>query len=162
LDDDWLPEYRGAIVRKQAYRHSGARVYVYMGYYPAQHQGEELINDLNRITNPEVWHVIYPRGRAGETLGVRYLEQMLQHASGHRRLVWYWYNVAGRQTTSGYAAKLLQVLGLVAGQRQACVIALGVDTGGDSAHAREVLGQFVAVMGPALEKLAAQQPTAAQ
>ncbi|MGD8854487.1 MAG: EpsI family protein, partial [Gammaproteobacteria bacterium] len=95
LEDDWVPEYRGAITRKQAYQNFGKRVYLYLAYYPVQRQGKELINDLNQISNKRVWRAVYPRGQSGSTGDVQILEQLLEHEDGRKRLVWYWYDVAG-------------------------------------------------------------------
>jgi EpsI family protein len=112
-----------------------------------------LINDLNQISNKRVWRAVYPRGQSGSTGDVQILEQLLEHEDGRKRLVWYWYDVAGWQTTNAYEAKGLQLLGLLTGQSQASVIAIAVDTGGDIANAREVLGDFVSTMAPSLAKL---------
>ena len=68
--------------------------------------------------------------------------------------MWYWYHVAGRSTTNKYAAKVLQVLGLVTGRPQASVVAEATDTGDDAGPARLVLGEFLAAMRAPLASLA--------
>ena len=157
-DDDWMPEYHGAITRKQAYQKDSERVILYIGYYPVQKQGEEVINDLNRISNKPVWQTRYPRARLQQAGDQPVLEQLLEKGGGTKRLVWYWYRVAGRHTTNRYAAKALQVLGLVTGRPQASVVAVATDTGDDSGHARRVLGEFLATMQAPLAKLADGEP----
>ena len=82
------------------------------------------------------------------------LEQLLEKGGAEKRLVWYWYRVAGRHTTNKYAAKALQVLGLITGRPQASVVAVATDTGDDNGHARSVLGEFLATMQAPLAKLA--------
>jgi exosortase A len=152
-DNDWMPEYRGAISRKEAYRKGNENIELYVGFYPAQKQGEELINDLNRIGSKGVWHSLNPRGRlyqAGERV---VLEQLLERVGGERRLVWYWYRIAGQYTVNAYQAKALQVLGLLTGKPQAFVTAISVNIDGDVADAREDLGEFVSSMGTELADL---------
>ena len=149
-----MPEYHGAITQKQAYQKGSERVSLYIGYYPVQKQGEEVINDLNRISNGPVWRTYYPRARSQQAGEQPVLEQLLEKGRGAKQLVWYWYRVAGRQTTNRYEAKALQVLGLVTGRPQASVVAVATDTGDDAGPARRVLGEFLAAMRAPLASLA--------
>ena len=151
-DDDWRPVYHGAIDRTRIYANANDKVIVYAGYYPFQKQGEELINDLNSITNKEVWKAYYPRARLKQVGEQQVLEQLLKKSSSEQRLVWYWYTLAGQSTTSKYAAKLLQLLGLLTGDQRAWVIAVAVDHHGDGKHAREVLHDFVSTMAKPLDE----------
>jgi EpsI family protein len=151
--DDWMPEYRGAVTGKQAYQKGGERVDLYIGYYPVQRQGEELINDLNRISNEDVWHSRNPRGRLRQAGDLLVLEQLLEKGGGAQRLVWYWYRVAGRYTVNPYQAKALQVLGLMTGKPQAFVTAVAVNIEDDVTDARKVLGEFVSIMETPLAEL---------
>lgn len=151
--DDWMPLYHGALSAKQLYLGDGQAVYLYIGYYPQQSQGSELISDLNRIGDGRDWVVLYPRAQAVATAGLDVLEQQLQSAAGTQRLVWYWYRVAGRNTTSRYMAKVLQLLGFVTGKPQAAVFAVAADTGTDLGDARRVLSGFLAEMRPLLERV---------
>jgi len=153
-EDDWMPEYHGAITRKQAYQKGSDRVILYIGYYLAQEQGKELINDLNRISNTHVWQTRYPRGRLQQAGNQPVLEQLLEKDGGAKRLVWYWYRVAGRNTTNRYEAKALQVLGLITGKPQAFVVAVATDTGDDPGHARSVLSEYLITMQVSLDRLA--------
>ena len=114
-DGDWMPEYQGAITRKQAYQKGGESLDLYIGYYPVQKQGEELINGLNRISNPEVWHSRNPKGRVWQVDDRVVLEQLLERGDGVKRLVWSWYRVAGRETVNPYHAKVFKIWGLVKG-----------------------------------------------
>ena len=153
-DDDWMPEYHGAITRKQAYQKESERVILYIGYYPVQKQGEEVINDLNQISNKPVWQTRYPRARLQQAGDQPVLEQLLVKGGGTKRLVWYWYRIAGRHTTNKYEAKALQVLGLITGKPQAAMVAVATDAGDDTGHARSVLREFLATMETPLAKLA--------
>ena len=141
--DDWKPIYHGAITRKNAYQKNDKQVHVFVGYYPGQEQGEELINRLNRITNMDVWHMGYSRARSLQIGDQDVMEQMLEKDNGEKRLVWYWYHVAGHRTTSIYEAKLLQIMGLLTGTARSFVIAVAAGFEDSPENTRKVLEDFI-------------------
>ncbi|MEN8205325.1 MAG: exosortase A [Pseudomonadota bacterium] len=141
--DNWMPQYHGAVARKQAYHRNGGTVLLYIGDYPEQRQGRELISDLNRIADPSLWQLQYAHGRPIAQGGRKVLEQRMISADGQQRLVWYWYRVAGVPTSSEYMAKLLQVYGLMAGRPEASLVAVAVDIKGDVQDSRQQLRDFI-------------------
>ncbi len=154
IDDDWHPKYKGAITLKKQYQRGTEKIIVFLGYYPQQKQGEELISDLNRITHGEVWHTQYTRGRQVELEGLPMLEQLLNKRSNQKRLVLYWYHVAGLQTTNKYLAKLLQILGSLSGSPEASIMAVATDIEHDTEAAQDRLKDFMRDMGASLAKVA--------
>jgi exosortase A len=156
--DSWMPRYHGAVAALRTYHRDADVVYLYVGYYARQSQGRELINELNRIADPGVWSTSYPAARPVSVDSRPVLEQVIISPAGRPRLVWYWYQVGGRQTINRYIAKALQVLGLVTGRTQASVTAVAVDivTGEDGA--RRLLRDFVAVMGPSIAQMTDPSP----
>ena len=154
-EDDWLPQYRGAIDYKIVFQDKSSReIYLYMGMYPVQTQGEELISSLNKISDDEFWRTGYQRALLKEINGHRVLEQLLQNNAGNQRLVWYWYHVAGQGTVNKYQAKALQVLGLLNGKRQASIIAIAARLDDEPENTRKILAKFAAEMGPSLIRVA--------
>lgn len=145
VEDSWKPIFHGAINHKHSYQKDDNSVILYVGYYHAQKQGEELINELNRISNKEIWRTRYPGPQLRSMGDWQILEQLLEHSNNKRRLVWYWYNIAGQFTTNKYAAKIYQLLGLLTGKREAMVVAVAIDIDDDLEHAREVLSKFTLV-----------------
>ncbi len=142
-NNGWMPVYHGAVNQKQAYQKNHRKVVLYVGYYPRQKQGVELINDLNHINNHTVWSVFYPRAHL-QSMGNRpVLEQLLKRGVNNQRLVWYWYNVAGYITTNKYEAKMLQVLGLLTGKTWAYVTAVSTPVDGNIDSSRQVLKDFI-------------------
>lgn len=141
--DNWNPVYHGAVNQKRTYLKNKNKIVLYMGYYPVQKQGEELINELNYINNKKVWRTIYPRARMRTLANKQILEQLLGHRSKQQRLIWYWYNVAGHVTTNKYEAKLLQALGLLSGKSWAYVVAVAIRTDEDIDSSRQILKDFV-------------------
>ena len=148
--DDWKPLYHGASEIKQAFHRSDDRIVLYAGCYGTQTQGKELINDLNRINNEDVWRAVYPRGRIVRQGDDWALEQILEAKDGRQRLVWYWYRLSGKDVVNKYLAKIFQLSSLITTKPQACVIAAATDVGQDFETARERLAEFLLEAGPAV------------
>ena len=153
--DDWMPVYHGAHSIRQVYEKGEERVFLYIGYYPAQRQGQELINDLNRIDDKKNWRSVHGKSKVPEDAQNQTLEQVIGKVGVRDRLVWYWYQVAGQSVTNKYLAKLLQVVGRLTGQPQASVFAVATEIDG-LANARDRLDNFITVMKPSLVKITAE------
>ncbi len=145
-DDGWFPVYHGAMEAKYSYRKEGRQVTVFVGYYKNQHQGDEMVNDLNRIANKKVWRPQYVRDRLQHRQGYTVREQLLARTNSQNKLVWYRYNVSGKDTVNKYEAKLLQALGVFTGNAQAYVVAASTYSGSDTGEARKLLADFFADM----------------
>jgi exosortase A len=158
-NDSWQPVYHGASIRRGLYQSAGSRIHVFAGLYTRQRQGSELIYDLNQITDGGAWQAGPLPHRIITAGDHEAIERELFSADGQRRLVWYWYRVAGKNTTSRYAAKALQVLDLVNDRQQAAVIALAVHHDNDRDAARAILADFTRDMDIPLTRFADGQPT---
>ena len=145
-----MPVFHGAVAGKSAYQKDEHELYLYVGYYPKQKQGSELIFYQNRISNEDLWRTTHLHEYAVTIGGQAVLEQGLISASGKRRLVWYWYRVAGVSTSSEYMAKLLQVYGLMAGRPEASLVAVATDIKGDKQDSRQQLEDFILLLQPLL------------
>ena len=153
IEDDWSPQYHGAIDHKVVFHDkNNHEVHLYLGVYATQRQGEELINDLNKISDIKIWHIRYQRAKLYNIDGQQQqvLEQLLEKDDGMQRLVWYWYHVAEQDTVNKYEAKALQVLGLLKGKRQAAVVAVATKLDDDPEHARKILTRFVKDMAASI------------
>jgi len=158
VDDSWMPVYHGANALRRGYHKDGDRVLLYVGLYPQQRQGSELINDLNSISDGDIWKQTGAERPVVSAGGRQVTETELVSAGGRRRLVWYCYRVAGRYTTSRYVAKTLQLYGLLTGRQGAAVIAMAAEHDRDIAEVRGELGDFLAAMEPALARVVDGQP----
>jgi EpsI family protein len=148
-----MPEYHGAIAALRAYHRDGDEVYLYIGYYPRQSQGHELINELNHIANAGVWQTEPLAERVVFVDDKPVLERVIISPTGRQRLVWYWYHVGGRQTTNRYSAKALQVLGMLTGRARASVTAVAVDIETRKDDAQRLLHEFVSAMERPIAKM---------
>ena len=142
IHDSWQPVYHGAKTVKQVFEKNGQQVTLYIGYYEKQKQGEELIFDLNNITNRSLWRPQYTRDRLLSTGGLNVREQLLEKNTREQKLVWYHYQMAGEYTVNRYIAKILQIVGLVTGKPDAYVMAVATNTHDDTETARKVLADF--------------------
>lgn len=108
---DWRPRYEGASTTLfQTYRKGDAVVALYLGYYPRQHPGAELVTSTNIMVvqkHPR-WADLGESSRVEDfgngSFDVR--ETRLRSPS-QRLLVWDWFRIAGRDLTSPYVAKIL-------------------------------------------------------
>lgn len=144
--DAWMPIYYGAHPRKVAYRKNGNEVFAYLGYYPVQNQGAEVINDLNRMQGDGTVFSRQGQVKVATSGGRDILEQVMHSKQGKQRLVWYWYTVSGHRAVSKYRGKVYQVLGILMGKGSASVTAVATDYSGDVAAARALLSDFVSAM----------------
>ena len=127
---------------------------LYLGLYARQQQGHELVYYNNRIAEPDIWREMVRLENLSPPQIMQVREHRLVSTDGQRRIVWSWYRVAGRTTTSRYMVKLLQVAGLLTGTTRAAVVAVATDGGDDVEAARRRLGDFVTIMNSQLMDLA--------
>lgn len=151
-DDSWMPLYRGASPIR-CYSDNDHEIQLYLGLYPVQRQGEELINDLNRISDNKIWRIRYQKAKLYNIGGHQVPEQLLEKNDGSQHLVWYWYHVAGQNTVNKYQAKALQVLGLLKGKRQSSVVAIPTKLNDEPEYTRKILGQFVEEMDFSIDRI---------
>lgn len=151
--NNWLPQYHGAIVKKQDYLQqqrpqidksqvSAPAISLFVAYYPVQKQGVEIINDLNRISVNKRWRKHRSRPLVRSLAAHDVNEQLLINNQGQRRLVWYWYNTGGSVTVNRYQAKGLQLLGLLTGEPQAYMTAVSMLIQGDADTTRQYMNDF--------------------
>jgi len=145
-----VPVYHGAQQAHHAYRKGNHAVLAYIGVYHVQRQGNELINELNRLCGAPGWKPVYSSARTRQVAGRQVAEFLYRHESGEERLVWYWYRIAGMETTHGSIAKLYELFGLLSGRPAAMVVVVSTDTGEDTGEARAVLDDFVVAMADSL------------
>lgn len=151
---DWRPAYTGARAEFDAEFLQGARrVGVFIGYYRQQDYDHKLVSSTNTLvnSNDRAWLRVSGGSRdttlAGQSIAVRTAE--LRGAGEQRLVVWRWYWINGRLTTSDHVAKAWQAFNrlLGRGDDSAVVILYAPTTeGGESA-----LESFAAASGEAFE-----------
>ena len=135
------------------YVENGALVSLYIAYYADQRQGAEAINEQNTLYDENRWQ---PRRQAdrrvaladGTVLVVREIE--LVAGNGAERLVWYWYRMGDKRTTSPVVAKLWQLANSLTGSLDGAVIAVSSRRHESLDTTRADLEQFLVLMEPRL------------
>ena len=149
---DWStgsrPRFEGAdAVASGSYRLGGGPdvVDAYLAHYGVQQQGKEAVFYANTVAGDDL--DVFERGvvtvpSANHELVM--MEAEVGATIGSRRIVWYGYRVAGRETASVVRAKLYQALGALEGRWDAQVLVASAPCApNDCAAAHESLRRFV-------------------
>ena len=106
-----------------------------------------MISWQNRIADNDDWLVLSSRQWTVELEGqaITVIEARLRAEEGEQRLVWHWYWVDGRYTSSRTRAKLAQANAtLLGGEQRAAFVALSTPIAGDVGDARARLRSVTA------------------
>lgn len=153
---DWQPDYKGSDASlTQTYRKGSNTVSLYLGYYPHQHEGAELVTSTNVIVRQKhpVWNNVGESKRA-VTVGSQPLQivQTKLRSPTLRLLVWNWNRIGDNSTVNAHFAKLLEAKARLLGQRDdAAAIILSAPYESDIESAAAVLQEFIDDMLPAIE-----------
>jgi len=163
---DWQPGYTApAASLRRYYAQQDDQVGLSLLYYRHQTGASKLITSMNRLT-PMVnspWNLTggAPRNETigGSALAVR--ESML-HSKDGALLVWHWYWIDGRATTSDTMGKLLQIKQRVlSGSDDGAAVMLFAPLGDHPDSARAAMRAFLAdnlrVLEVTLERVRAQE-----
>jgi len=155
----WRPAFATADLELlQTYKGTdSSKVFSYLSYYARQGKDKELAAGTNSLADGVEWfskqgfagRVIDSSGTPGQ---VR--EEYIVNKSGLKRyLVWYWYSVAGHETTQRKRAKLLEFYKLIEPNKGSALMLVAAEVvNGDVKHARHQLGVFHRDVSPGLEQ----------
>lgn len=149
----WRPRFDGAVETLAAYQTGERTVWLYLGQYPHEAQGHELINQMNSVYDPESSQRLddgYKTISTGRNPGFQ-LKQTHVRLSGKELLIWSWYVTGGKAEGNPLAAKLSDLLAKLRGSpHPAAVVVLATETTRDQNLAESTLHKFVVDNGPAL------------
>lgn len=158
----WSPRYAGMRGELRAAWAEGERpLGLFIAYYRDQGPGEELINSENRIliNKDPVWSMT-AYGEREAALGAQSVKVRSTDISDRqeRLLVWRWYWIGGRWTSSDYLAKFYLAISRLAGRGDdsAAIIIYTPFAVGEREAAERTLGTFVREMGPSVGEMLAQ------
>ena len=153
---DWAPELVApSAVDVQTFVRDGRPVGVYRGLYRNQRQGSELVNTMNQIARTESkrWRVI-ENGTShvllnGEPTLIR---TAVVRGPSEQFLIWHWYWLQGRTTSSDVRVKLqLAVQRLIGASDTAAWVAVYTPVGDDVSAGARRLTAFVEAMSGSID-----------
>ena len=153
---DWRPRYQGASESIfQTYRKDGRSVVLYLGYYPRQRPGAELVTSTNImvVQKHPVWsNVGESKGRTDTGTATIDLRQTRLRSPEQRLLVWDWFRISGRDLTNPYVAKLYLARSKLLNQGDpAAAVIIATPSGEQDDTAKETLALFVREMKPSID-----------
>lgn len=162
---DWAPELVApSAVDVQTFVHDGSAVGVYRGVYRSQKQGSEVVNTMNQIVRSDSkrWRMI-ENGTTQVPLNgepTRIKTAIVRGTSG-QFLIWHWYWLEGRTTSSDLQVKLQLARQRLAGASDtAAWVAVYTPVGDDARAGARTLSVFVEAMAGSID--AALETTAAR
>ena len=154
---NWRPAYRGWTTHAHGVLPGHpSDIDIDLLYYGSQAQNGKLISAVNQLADRITWHEQDATNTNVD--GMRVSEAILHNAVGARRIVWYWFDVGGSQTTSGTRTKILQLKRfLQRGRADGALVALSVACPFDCSSERTVLEHSLETLRSATR--AALKPT---
>ena len=150
VQEAWRPVVLGAdLVGSSRYRSPGAIAVDLQVYrFGHQHHGKEAVKDGNELFDRRLWTPVTESRHDASGVAFEVFEQDLRSGVGERRLLWSWFNVAGRHTGNPVLAKILQAWGTLTGQYTVDIVSVSAP-GPDLERTRVLLGRFVSGLGDA-------------
>jgi len=124
---NWKPYYGGASQTFQFRKQQAAgAVDTFIAYYKYQNNDSEMIRFGNGVVPAKIWEQVGSRKINPALSGLDFpVNEVILQSGIQRRLVWYWYWVDGRFSSSKYEAKLLGAKAeLFGGRLDSAVIAV--------------------------------------
>ncbi|MCC6472253.1 MAG: exosortase A [Burkholderiales bacterium] len=153
----WQPQYANPSAEiVQSYANGSEVVELRLAWYQNQRPGRQIFSSQN-VLAPTIggeWRVTSAELERTLSIGGRPLSLIQTQLAGRsaRLLVWNWYWVDGRATTSPYWGKLLQAKSvLLGGGDDAVLVALGTPLAEDPQQAAARLEAFTETMLPAID-----------
>lgn len=143
--------FEGADAERLAvFSHSdGARVMVHVAWFGAQRDGHKLVSWNNRPFDSSRWKRLSREHRtvASDVVPPVVREDLLASDSGRQRVVWSWYQSAGRTPVTDLSAVMTGILGALCGRPDGAMWVITPLSSGDAEAGRAWLGDFLRAGG---------------
>jgi exosortase A len=139
----WWPTFEGpAVEHAVSFDCGGHAVNVYVAGYESALQGRELISSSHYVVPPG-WDRFSRHSKRvtnGDDALPQDIAEVVNTRPGFESIVWYWYDIDGKTTSSPMKTKILQVLTMLQGRPAGGrVVVLETATGPDEVEARDRL-----------------------
>jgi exosortase A len=146
-NNKWVPNYIGASSYiSSSNQLDGRIIYLHISSYSQQSQHAELINESNALYDSKSWKKTDEAVRLinlKNGMSIEIKEVLLENNGRYNRLIWFWYHVAGKNTTKPLTAKLLELRKLFGTAENSSVVALAIDYDESYVNPREYLSKFL-------------------
>ena len=144
----WAPRFAGPDTEASAaYDDGNDGVEIYGNVYLNQSQGRELVGHSNKLEGESGWQILnagerrlFASDSRSETVG----DMELADRVGNRRVIFYWYEVNDRRTTSALAVQLRYAVLRLFSEPVSGMVAVSTNCGADCDLARKRLEAFLA------------------
>lgn len=144
----WQPSFVNADEERSSFVFGQSRIDVYRASYAAQTQDARLIRSENDFFGAG-WRQADQMSRQIES-SIPAVVESRGYFNERERLVWAWYVVAGRPTSTKVGAKLQELRGFIDRRRDAAAFAISTDCAPSCDEARQRLEEFMQVAGVSL------------
>lgn len=154
----WNPQFNNASAYlRKTYVKDGRPVGLYVGYYRNQGSDRKMVSSNNGLVKSvdRSWVSVADGKREsnvqGRSVDVRTAE--LRSLANERLIVWQWYWINGRLTSSDYLAKAYTALYRLMGQGDDSAVVIAYVSKDASDDPDAILQEFVASAGPSIERV---------
>jgi EpsI family protein len=146
-EDEYRPRLNeGDTMGESVYQNTAtaSQIYLMINFFHRQRQGVEAVSDSNRFADGREWSRS-GGGRVDSNLpGFGDIgEVRLRARNGEKKLVWYWYETNGVKTSSGWQAKLQNIIAILKGQPDIRMVVVAIDPKSGVVEARNQLRDFI-------------------
>lgn len=147
--------FEGADAERQAvYSNGSVQVMVHVAWFGVQRDGHKVVSWANRPFDRSRWRQLTwaQRTVASEAVPPVVREDLLTSDSGRQRVVWSWYQSAGRTHVTDVSAAMTGVLGALCRRPDGAMWVIMPLSSGDAAAERAWLGEFLRAGGVSLSE----------
>ncbi len=133
----------------QTYRRDNQRIHVYAIHFPVQQQGQELISRRNQVYDDTNWRYLANANRSVPLPdgGLFKVSETELTSPRTKRVIWHWYEIAGRRTTNPIVGKILETWARIfSDDKGSTVVMVAASYDMDPVDARTTLQTFLGDM----------------
>jgi EpsI family protein len=130
-------------------RSDSVRVVVHVAWFGAQRDGHKMVSWANRPFDRSRWRQLTwaQRSVASDAMPPAVREDLLTSDAGWQRVVWSWYQSAGRTSVTDVSAVMTGMLGTLCGRPDGAMWVITPLSSGDAEAERAWLGDFLRAGG---------------
>ncbi|NHA15380.1 exosortase C-terminal domain/associated protein EpsI [Thioalkalivibrio sp. XN279] len=146
----WQPQFRNAREGAAIYLFDGSTVEVFRAVYPEQDRTRHLFRNREALFGRGWRPVDHRLVNASVGSEIVRVNEYRGYIAGRERVIWAWYEVAGRPVATRLGAKLVEAQAFFRGRNDGVVVAVSAECEAGCEGARERLYAFLSAAGAEL------------